>query len=121
MSNCVDIPMNYKNDAEIEAFGITYMKNEQGFADTIDGKFIVHINREHKETEAVITFYKCPKGATGICTENPKEFIEALSCQRFLKDDTGPCKFMWFIMESFDKIIFRAHVRAGHRQKKSLR
>jgi hypothetical protein len=90
MSNCVDIPLNYENEAEIEVKDITYEKNALGFYDTLSGKFVVHIRRDHQETELVFTFYKCAKGATGVCTENPKEFIEAVDCKRFLNDATGP-------------------------------
>lgn len=82
--------MNYQNDAEVEVKDIIYEKNAQGFYDTLSGKFLVHILRDHKETELVLTFYKCPKGFVGICTENPKEVIEAVDCKRFLTDATGP-------------------------------
>ena len=90
MSNCVDLPMNYPNDAEIEVKDIVYQKNAQGFYDSIDGKFVVHIHRDHEETEVIITFYKCLKGTTEICLENSVDFVEALDCKRFLKDDSGP-------------------------------
>lgn len=90
MSNCRDVPLDYKNDAEIEIMNIVYQKNSRGFRDTISGEFLVHVYREHKETELVMWFYKCPKDATGICDKNKVEFIENLTCKRFLTDDTGP-------------------------------
>lgn len=90
MSNCLDIPMNYENEAEVEVKDITYEKNAQGFYDTLNGKFVVHILRDHQETELVLSFYKCPKDATGICTESLKEVVEAVDCKRFLTDATGP-------------------------------
>jgi hypothetical protein len=90
MSNCIDVPMNYQNDAEVEIKDIEYERNSLGFVDTIHGKFVVHIHREHKETELVMNIFRCEKGATGICGENLKEYIEAVDCKRFLNDATGP-------------------------------
>lgn len=82
--------MNYQNDAEVEVKDIIYEKNADGFYDTLSGKFVVHIYRDHQETEAIITFFKCAKGVTEICTENSKKFVESLDCNRFLTDDSGP-------------------------------
>jgi hypothetical protein len=82
--------MNYPTEAEIEVKDIIYQSNSQGFFDTVSGKFVVHVLRDHKETELVITFFKCPKGSTGYCTEDGKDFVEAVDCKRFLKDATGP-------------------------------
>lgn len=82
--------MNYNNDAEVEVKDIIYETNSLGFNDVIHGKFVVHILRDHKETELIMTFFKCPKGATGVCDQNPKEYIEKVNCPRFHKDDTGP-------------------------------
>lgn len=90
MSNCFDIPLNYENDAEIEVSDIIYEKNALGFADVLHGKFLVHIHRSHELTELILTTFKCPKGASGTCNENPKDFIESLSCERFQTDQTGP-------------------------------
>ena len=90
MSNCVDIPLDYHNDAEVEVNGITYEKNEKGFVDVIHGRFLVHVNRDHKPSEQILTIYKCAKGSSGFCTENPSEFIENLDCKRFHTDKTGP-------------------------------
>lgn len=86
----MDVSLNYQNDAEVEVTDVVYERNAQGFADTLHGKFLVHTRRDHKDTELVITFSKCPPGATGICTDNAKEFIEAVDCKRFHDDDTGP-------------------------------
>lgn len=90
MSNCVDVPLNYENDAEVEVTEVNYQANAQGFQDVLNGKFVVHIRREHKETELVMTISKCAKGSTGICTENPTEFTESVDCKRFRTDTTGP-------------------------------
>lgn len=90
LSNCVDIPLNYQNDAEVEVKEVYFEKNAQGYADVLHGKFIVHAHRDHKEPEVIITFYKCAKGSEGICTENPSEFIENVSCARLHSDKTGP-------------------------------
>lgn len=90
MSNCRDVPLDYQNDAEVEIMNIIYQKNGNGFFDTISGEFLVHIHREHKETELAMWFFKCPKGTTEICDEMKQEFIDPLSCKRFLNDDTGP-------------------------------
>lgn len=90
MSNCVDLSMDYQNDAEVEVMDIIYQKNQLGFVDVLHGKFVVHIRRDHKDTELVITFFKCAVGATGTCSENPKTVIEKLDCQRFHNDQTGP-------------------------------
>lgn len=101
MSNCQDIPMNYQNDAEIEVKDMIYEKNSDGFADTVSGKFLVHVHRDHRETEFVFTIFKCAKGTTGICAENPMKFTEALTCKRFRTDATGP----WHVREYFYKFI----------------
>lgn len=90
MSNCLDIPLNYKNDAEVEVKDIVYEPNANGFTDTLHGKFVVHAHRDHKETEMIVTFFKCPPGAVGVCNEQLSEKIEALGCQRFRTDKTGP-------------------------------
>lgn len=90
MSNCVDIPMDYKNDAEVEIMNIVYQRNAKNFIDTISGEFLVHVSRDHKATELVLWFYKCPKGSTGFCDQNKAEFIEPMTCKRFLEDDSGP-------------------------------
>lgn len=90
MSNCVDVSLDYENDAEIEVRNIIYERNEQGLVDVLHGKFVVHIHREHEETEVILTIFRCPKGATGICTENGVDYLEALDCHRFQNDKTGP-------------------------------
>lgn len=82
--------MNYQNDAEVEVKAITYERKPEGFADTLHGRFVVHIPRDHKQTELVMTFYKCPKDAVDVCKENAKEFVEDLDCVRFHNDATGP-------------------------------
>lgn len=56
----------------------------------IHGKFLVHLRRDHKDTEVVIAFFKCPKGAEGLCETKVKEVTEDLDCVRFHKDKTGP-------------------------------
>lgn len=90
LSNCVDIPMDYQNDAEVEVIDIVYQPNDKNFYDTLSGGFLVHVTREHKETELALWFYKCAKGSTGICQENKMEYVEAVDCKRFLEDDSGP-------------------------------
>lgn len=90
MSNCIDTPLDYLNDAEVEVMDISYVTNELGFNDVLNGKFVVHVRRDHKDTELVLSFFKCPKGATGPCAENQKDFVEQVDCKRFHSDDTGP-------------------------------
>lgn len=90
MSNCLDVPLDYQNDAEVETMNIVYQRNAKNFVDTVSGEFMVHVQREHKDTELVLWFFKCPKGSTGVCSENKKEFTENLNCKRFLEDDSGP-------------------------------
>lgn len=34
--------------------------------------------------------WRCGKGSTDTCLENPEHFIEVLHCERFHKDITGP-------------------------------
>lgn len=93
MSNCQDIPLNYKNEAEIEVQDVSYIKNENGFVDVIHGKYIVHLQSDHSDGEFIMVFYKCASGSTGLCKDNEKIFTETLSCNRFLTDPTGP----WFM------------------------
>lgn len=40
-----------------------------------------------------MTLYKCPPDTPGLCKENEKSFTEALTCNRFLTDSSGP----WFM------------------------
>ena len=82
--------MNYQNDAEVEIKDIIYDSNSSGFADVVHGKYVVHVHRDHTDTELVMTIFKCPKGATGMCSEKLLEVTEPLDCQRFLTDATGP-------------------------------
>lgn len=69
---------------------ITYEANSEGFRDAIHGKFVVHLLRDHTETEVVIVFFKCPKGETGICGTKFNEVVEDLGCKRFQTDKSGP-------------------------------
>jgi len=93
MSNCVDVPMDYGNEAEILVKDIIYEKNAAGFVDQVHGKFIVHTRRDHKNTETIMTIYKCASDSVGICKENAKDFLENLDCIRFMTDDKAP----WFM------------------------
>lgn len=90
MSNCADVPLNYQNDAEVEVKDIIYERNDKNFVEVLHGKFVVHIRRDHQDTEIVLTFYKCAPGTAGDCKENPREFIESIDCKRFQTDQTGP-------------------------------
>lgn len=85
--------MDYLNDAEVEVKDVIYERNANGFADVMHGKFTVHFDRDHKETELIMTIFKCAKGSVGMCKDNPTEYIEDLSCERFQTDKTGP----WYI------------------------
>lgn len=82
--------MNYPNDAEVEVLDVVYERNDKGFTDILHGKYHVHVKADHKDTELIMTIFKCPKGTTGTCKENPKEFIEKIDCERFLNDQSGP-------------------------------
>ncbi|XP_070509032.1 uncharacterized protein [Chironomus tepperi] len=94
LSNCDDIPLDYTQDAEIEVADVTYEANEMGFYDTLHGKYIVHIHQlDHIDIELVITFFKCPKGAVGPCKNVLKEYVESITCKRFLEDKSGP----WYV------------------------
>jgi hypothetical protein len=85
--------MDYKKDAEIEVQNVAYIKNENGFADVLHGKYVVHVHSDNEDSEFVMMFYKCPSGSTGLCKDNEKIYTENLDCKRFLTDPSGP----WFM------------------------
>lgn len=87
--------MDYLNDAEVEVKGITMETNANGFNDVLHGKFLVHVHRDHKDTELVLIISKCPPGATGICTENSESFTTDMDCVKFHSDKSGPWGKCW--------------------------
>lgn len=74
----------------MEVRGVTYETNALGFADVVHGKFVVHIHREHKDSELILAFFKCAPGSQGLCDQKMGETIENLDCKRFHSDKTGP-------------------------------
>lgn len=84
------MPLNYQNDAEIEVKDITYERNQLGFIDVVHGKYVVHFLRDHQMTELIINTFQCTPESTGICGDNSKDYLIALSCERFLSDKSGP-------------------------------
>lgn len=83
--------MDYKNAAEVEVKDVTYEANAEGFFDALHGKFVVHILRDHKDTEIINFFFKCPKGdKKEICDIEFNSKIEDMSCEKFHTDKTGP-------------------------------
>jgi hypothetical protein len=93
------------NEAQVHVVSVDYQMEPDNTCYILHGTYEIKVSMASGENELFISTYNCPKGAPSPCTDNEVVYKEAIDCERFHNDKTGPWYMFAPAIDQSDKCV----------------
>lgn len=92
LENCRDHDDVGEHNEHAVLLSKVWIEYVDGLSDTANGQYEVRTIDSSKK-DLILTTYRCRTGSVGECYDNPEEFTEEMSCDKFTNEE-GPWKII---------------------------